>query len=375
VVLEQRRRRESFLFFAAEGRIFDTRSSRSANSRELSRIADQLDGLCHTIALGAPPRALEVTRAALVLVQLHPAGASPTACFLHAPEPPPRMPSMTVCIAAICENGDAIVLAADRVRWPGDAPMQIELDIPKYHFLTDSLAIMQSGTTQVAASALRRFRTFPPAPGSTTAVAVDHLIEACQYVRNKQVEASYTSRVGMTIDDVKAVATVASPGSIIADIYSKIVSYRFGTVFIVAGIDNNGAHLHNVDDLNESDCDEIGYATIGMGDSFASISLARRMHRKSASISEALYGAYEAKRSAELAKGVGRATDMSIMKRGQKPVAVSEATMRALAAVYARHAVKLLTTADTDTIAATLNLPDAVPRRITRRNSKRDRPA
>ncbi len=89
---------------------------------------------------------------------------------------------MTVCIAAICENGKSIVMAADRFRWHPTANIEAEVDESKYRFLSDQMALMGSGNSHSVEAVLRRART--AVAGLSAVDAAARILDACQAVRD-----------------------------------------------------------------------------------------------------------------------------------------------------------------------------------------------
>jgi 20S proteasome alpha/beta subunit len=262
---------------------------------------------------------------------------------------------MTVCIAAICERGKAIVLAADRFRWHATASIEAELDEPKFHFMGESLAVMGSGSSATFEDVMRRFRSMPPQAGMTAVDAAAHFQDACQASRTKQMETLYSKRfLGLKFDEFKSVVVATNPGSIALDLYNKALNYDFGTIFIVAGIDSDGPHIHQVDDGADVSQTETGYTAIGTGGVLASVALARRSYRKSCALAEALYYVYEAKKTAELARGVGTTTDISVIRKGKKPLVVGKREFAALESTYDRLAPPTMSKRDVNAIVKAL---------------------
>ena len=268
---------------------------------------------------------------------------------------PARIPDMTVCIAAICESGAAIVLAADRFRWHPTASIETELDDPKFDFLTDQLALMSSGSTSVTDAVLRHFKRMPADSGLTVIEASERFVEACQAVRTKLVEDAYAKKLlGLKVADIRPLVAVANPGSIALDLYNRMVGHDFGTMFIVAGIDLEGAHVRTVDENASVMHSDFGYAAIGSGGTLATVSLVRRLHKKSATLPEALYNVYEAKKAAETARGVGSTTDISVIRKDKTRIDLDGRALDALEAAYKRLAPPSLSQSDIDAISNSL---------------------
>ena len=140
------------------------------------------------------------------------------------------------------------------------------------------------------------------------------------------------------------VATVeewhAVQGQLLAEtvqyVNSAVSQYKLGAYLIVAGVDEEG-HLYSIYDPGTSwSFDDAGYCCVGAGQQHANAAFAWHGYSKSFTRNEALYVAYEAKRKAEMAGGVGRATDIRVID--SKGVhAVSDATIDRLDSIYRRR--------------------------------------
>jgi hypothetical protein len=104
---------------------------------------------------------------------------------------------------------------------------------------------------------------------------------------------------------------------------------------IVAGVDSTGAHLYEIRDGVSTCCDSIGFACIGIGERHAQSHLMFAQYARSHHLGEALLLTYAAKKRAEVAPGVGAATDMIFI--GPEPgsfIQVGSEHMKRLATAY-----------------------------------------
>ena len=53
---------------------------------------------------------------------------------------------MTICIAALCDKGERIIVSADRMITVGQI-IEFEHDVPKFVTLTDNCVVMTAGST------------------------------------------------------------------------------------------------------------------------------------------------------------------------------------------------------------------------------------
>jgi hypothetical protein len=85
---------------------------------------------------------------------------------------------------------------------------------------------------------------------------------------------------------------------------------------ILAGVDSKGAHIYSIRNPGIKDCfDTIGFHAIGIGELHAVQVFIAHRYSTSCNTLEALNIVYAAKKAAEVAPGVGGATDIAIISR------------------------------------------------------------
>jgi len=102
------------------------------------------------------------------------------------------------------------------------------------------------------------------------------------------------------------------------NVYGQIVAqmntFNLTLDVIIAGTDATGAHIWRVTNPGTSYClDKLGYDAIGSGAIHALTSLYTSRQVRSKPFLDSLYAVYDAKRAAEVAPGVGQATDIAII--------------------------------------------------------------
>jgi hypothetical protein len=95
------------------------------------------------------------------------------------------------------------------------------------------------------------------------------------------------------------------------------MQHNLQTEVLIAGVDDSGAHLFTVVHPGQLfPADTMGYLTTGSGGLHAAVRLSLAQQCKVASLVETVYNVYEAKRAAEVAPGVGKFTDLAVIKEG-----------------------------------------------------------
>jgi len=110
-----------------------------------------------------------------------------------------------------------------------------------------------------------------------------------------------------------------SPSSqILQQVLGMIMQHNLGLDLLVAGMDDSGSHLFTVTHPGVLlPVETTGYGAVGSGAVHAAVRLALGQHNKVASLVDTVYNVYESKKAAEVAPGVGNATDMAIIKDGK----------------------------------------------------------
>lgn len=223
---------------------------------------------------------------------------------------------MTVCIAALCSANNTsrrVVVAADRmVTYPG----YIEFEHPgsKMVRLSDRALVMVAGDTLLGMRlANDAAAAYGGATGDVSAVAAD-LAGRFTQVRYEQVEQQILSKRGLTFGGFYASHSSLN-GQTVMLIDNQMAQFDLGVELLLAGVDEAGAHIHTVHNPGAPDRnhDPIAYAAIGSGAVHVLPSMAGFMHGPNTGYGRAVFHVYASKRRAEVAPGVGTATEMAIV--------------------------------------------------------------
>jgi ATP-dependent protease HslVU (ClpYQ) peptidase subunit len=96
---------------------------------------------------------------------------------------------MTLGIAAICENGKAAAIAADRMVSTGIAGLEIEPDVRKLTRLDATAMVATTGTISDARYALEIFHGLVRQQGEVSATQyAEYLRSACETLRLRRLE-------------------------------------------------------------------------------------------------------------------------------------------------------------------------------------------
>ena len=95
---------------------------------------------------------------------------------------------------------------------------------------------------------------------------------------------------------------------------NKVQVSRYPIDIIIGGVDQFGGHIFGVRDPGVVSCyDGLGYHSIGSGETHALLHLTGINYHHTKDFNNAVYDVYEAKKHAELAQGVGDATEIRVI--------------------------------------------------------------
>lgn len=115
---------------------------------------------------------------------------------------------------------------------------------------------------------------------------------------------------------------------------SQVQRLQLGVSIILAGVDRAGAHVYTIEDPGMTRCwNRLGYNAIGSGQTHAMLTLVGLSQHLSMGLNETVFSVYAAKRAAEIAPGVGEATEMRIVTAAGVQ-SVSGAELAMLAPLY-----------------------------------------
>jgi 20S proteasome alpha/beta subunit len=224
---------------------------------------------------------------------------------------------MTVCIAAICDEGKSIVVAADRMMTFG-APMNLQAEgaVRKIIKLAENAALLFSGSVPDAESLAQSARVAAKNGSSSLKEIADQTARAYQDLKRKKVEDSILRPLlGIEFPQFQQLASQSASSQVLSQLLGMISQHNLGLDAIIAGVDDEHAHLAVVTHPGTAvTLDLVGFSAIGSGGMHALVRLSLGRQRKELSIPETVFNVYEAKKASEVAPGVGKVTDIAVLK-------------------------------------------------------------
>ncbi len=247
--------------------------------------------------------------------------------------------TLTICIAALCDEGKSIIVAADRMV---SAPfLTIEFDHPnaKIDVIGQRCVALSAGDVLAVTDVLSESSGISgqlqnPAVGLIT----DEIKQRFVQVRHRLLNERLFQPRGLSFDDYYKRGLIQSmPSDLAMMLDNQVQAFQLGASLIVAGVDSSGGHIHSIEDPGTSQCfDRLGYHAIGSGHRHAILSLVTLQHNTLVDVPRAIFNVYCAKRQAEIAPGVGLGTDMLVITK-EEMTAIDNTALEALSKEFAKR--------------------------------------
>ena len=225
---------------------------------------------------------------------------------------------MTVCIAALCGDANVVVCVADRMLSAGD--IEFEPPFPKIYPLTSSIALLSAGDaalqveiTQALFYRTQGMITREPERWLTVKEVAFLYQEEYNKVFQRRAEQALLMPLGLTHETFLKNQSDFSL-EFVDRITSDLRAFKTDRVStLVVGYDQTAAHIWMLDDGDLYCQDRVGFAAVGSGAWHAESQLMFAGHTPTRDFSQTLFLSYLAKKRAEVAPGVGSATDMFVI--------------------------------------------------------------
>ena len=228
---------------------------------------------------------------------------------------------MTIGIACICDSGSAVVIASDRmITIPHRAKDKDAEDTyfeDKYNRkiarLTPKCVILTAGTLFAHMELLNEVTPDIQASVKPSISKITEIIRSYfTALRTKPVEKRLFKRYGLTLEEFRANKARLDP-DVVSHLNRQLKTANFDLNVIIAGADPTGAHIFHVFNPGKAEClDDIGYGAVGSGKEGAIASLKSKYSTR-LNLPDTIRVVFEAKREAQLAPGVGKATDIGVI--------------------------------------------------------------
>jgi len=219
---------------------------------------------------------------------------------------------MTQLVAAICEDGRKVITVSDRMVSTGDMTLAFEQPRTKAVQVSRRAIVLTAGTIHEP-DLIRQARDEAKGKDSLVEIA-DALKSVFQEIREKHI----VDEVLRRLSGIASFAEWHSKQTGLHDQLAMILNeevrnYRLNLSLMLAGLDSEGHIICILDPGTWRSYDNLSFCCMGMGDRHADNVFAWYQYSRAFSLNHTLYIAFEAKKRAEMAGGVGQSTDIVII--------------------------------------------------------------
>ena len=219
---------------------------------------------------------------------------------------------MTVCIAALYDNGKGAVLASDHMITWGFSPMEYETesnDVSKIRALSDDSYVLHAGNVFDGDLIVQRSQTqIIEAKFSLAEDLANTIANVYKEVRLHNLEQRFLHPRGLTLNGYYAAQQTLNPG-MVQEIDERLANGNIGVEFLIAGPTAFGYSIFTISHPGIATCvDPIGYGAIGIGAAHVFHSLISAPYRKDLGKEQVKKFVLEAKEKSQLSPGVGQQT-------------------------------------------------------------------
>jgi len=226
---------------------------------------------------------------------------------------------MTVCIAALCENSQKIVIAADKMI-TANIPISLQYetdDVKKIYNLTDTCVVLTAGNALHAHEIVQEAKKKVE---SNSVTSVENMAEeiriSYQEYRLKCLASNVLEPRGLTLDEYYRKHQVLNIG-LIQEIDKQLSQFNLGVELIVGGHNDQDCHLFSITNPGSLiSHNSIGLACVGIGAPHATYYLIGSEYAKNKGVEEVRELVKQAKKKSEMAPGVGRQTTYMVIPGG-----------------------------------------------------------
>jgi hypothetical protein len=244
---------------------------------------------------------------------------------------------MTVCIGALCQAGKAAIVASDRMVTSHYPPVEFEHTEPKIKQLYGSCVMMSSGFALRPGEIINKLQAVLLQSGSNKTVEFIANTTKDIYIRTRcaTAEEYILKPRGYSLEYYVQNGARLLSASLYNSIDHELLTFNYGLELLIVGKDTGGTHIYTVSNPGISFCyDTLGFHAIGIGNLHALQVFIANRYSINQSIEECISIIYAAKKSSEVAPGVGRETDIWLILESGKIVILDETTLDELSNIF-----------------------------------------
>lgn len=223
-------------------------------------------------------------------------------------------PEMTIVLASITRDSNTIIMSSDKMLTQSDFT---------HHFEHDSVKIVPIGYYLVGYAGTTVFADDIIGHGYDTNKPIDEFVKdvAEFYIRYRLSIAGRIILESQGIDLGDYNSNIANyPPTLQQYVHRELKEFDLGVQLLICGFKDGEPKIYRIGRYGiYQSYHAIGFHAIGIGETHVMNYYIVNQFRFDMPLKEAVYFAFRAKKSAELAAGVGELTDVYIFKHGEKP--------------------------------------------------------
>jgi hypothetical protein len=223
-----------------------------------------------------------------------------------------------VCVGAICEEGNIVLIATDRMWTNPYLSIQYEYPEPKIEELSSCCAAAIAGSVVLPTEACERVKEKIEHDGINIISQIAYTFkEEYSVERRKRIDDDIFKPRGFTMRSFYQEGLQrALNDTLVRLLDSEVEDYTsFDLEVLVGGVDNKG-HLYVIFPPGRVEpFERIGYVSIGSGMVHAQYTFILEGYTPQSSLERALYLIFKAKKISERAPGVGQSTDIKLITK------------------------------------------------------------
>ncbi len=223
---------------------------------------------------------------------------------------------MTVCIAASCDSGRALVVASDRMLSAPFLTLEFDHADAKIDPIGSHCVALTAGDAlSVQEIIIGGLGVTAQLQNPSVQLIAQNIRDRFAAVRKQRINEIVLGPRGLDFDAFYTGGMIrALPPELAMLIDQQVQQMALGSDIILAGLDGSGAHIFAIGDPGAMSCfDRLGYHSVGSGHRHALLALVSRSQHMSNDLNTTVFNVFRAKRAAELAPGVGQATEMRVV--------------------------------------------------------------
>lgn len=223
---------------------------------------------------------------------------------------------MTVCIGAICDKGNSIIISSDGMITSRMPPIEFETKNKKISELSNKCLVLTAGDALAHVELFSKVKKECENQCNDTNFFVSKIKESYKFLRERAIRERILNKNGFEDFDVFFQKQQVLNKEIVFGIQREISNFNYGLDILLCGVDEK-AHIFTITNPGTSFCyDSLGFVSIGSGYFHAFNTMIARECHPQKSVQEMLLIVYEAKKRAEITPGVGSGvTDLSIITK------------------------------------------------------------